>query len=240
MLVPEYYPSLKNSEKTNLQSVESFEYQAIKTPTSMPIPANPRRIGPPRKKPSKPTGPLEGSEEKPADRAEIVEEETKKVEDSTISQEDVKPTVRTRESIVSSEQEELEENKREEEGPTDVVDALNDLEMKEEGAQADVPPETISPVVGNTSSPAISGRRPPPPSYATEDVSETEGEDDESKVAYISTPSRISLSAAIPPLQAIADAARAEFNGDEATSTPQPQELSSQSLKAIDEKLNGN
>ncbi len=212
----------------------------------MPIPANPRRVGPPRKKSSKSNAPPpELPEEKPAD---VVEEQLKKVEESAISQE-VKSTVGIGESVVDSQKEEVEEERREtEDGPTEFVDASNASDLRGEEAQADVLPEPVSPPpLDSTASPVISGTRPPPPSHVTEDVSEVEGGEEELEVPYISAASRISLSAAIPPLQAIAAAERAEISDEEdqeATSTPQPdyvpEEPSSQPLKAIHENLDGN
>jgi hypothetical protein len=234
-----YFPSRKNSGNT--VSPESPESQAAKTPTSMPIPATPRRVGPPRKKASKSNAPPELPEEGPAD---VVDEQLEKV-----GQEEVKSIVGIGDSVVDSQKEEAEEDRREtEDRPIGVVDVPNASDLRGEEAQADVLPEPISsPPLDSTASPVISGTRPPPPSHVTEDVSEVEGGEEEFGVPYPSAPSRISLSAAIPPLQAIAAAERAEISDDEdqeATSTPQldyvPEEPSSQPLKATHENLDGN
>jgi len=215
----------------------------------MPIPANPRRVGPPRKKALKSNAPPpELPEEKPAD---VVDEQLEKVEESAGSQEEVKSTVGIGDSVVvDSTKEEAEEDRREmEDMPVEVVDVLNASDSRgEEEAQADVLPEPASSSpLDSTASPVITGTRPPPPSHATEDVSEVEGGEEELEVLYPSAPSRISLSAAIPSLQAIAAAACAEISDDEdqeATSTPQldyvPEEPSSQPLKATHENLDGN
>ncbi len=53
--VIEYFPKRKNSENASVLSSESTESHGSKTPASMPVPIVPRRAGPPRKKPVKPT-----------------------------------------------------------------------------------------------------------------------------------------------------------------------------------------
>ena len=58
LVILEYFPVRKNSESASLLSVDSADPVPARSPSSMPVPAVPRRAAPPRKKVSKsPSGP---------------------------------------------------------------------------------------------------------------------------------------------------------------------------------------
>ena len=68
----EYFPICKNSENASLLSVDSADSNAARNPSSMPVPTVPRRAGPPRKKPVKPSAP-------PPEVPEVSEERVEEV-----------------------------------------------------------------------------------------------------------------------------------------------------------------
>ena len=71
LVILEYFPVRKNSESASLLSVDSPDSVPARSPSSMPVPAVPRRAAPPRKKVSKsPSGPPPIEQEEVAEQKE--------------------------------------------------------------------------------------------------------------------------------------------------------------------------
>lgn len=74
LVILEYFPARKNSESASLLSVDSADSVPPRSPSSMPVPAVPRRAAPPRKKVSRSPAPPPIEQEEVAEQKE--EEDT--------------------------------------------------------------------------------------------------------------------------------------------------------------------
>jgi len=70
LVILEYFPARKNSESASLLSVDSADSVPARSPSSMPVPAVPRRAAPPRKKVSKSPAPPPIEQEEVAEQKE--------------------------------------------------------------------------------------------------------------------------------------------------------------------------
>ncbi|KAF8885672.1 hypothetical protein CPB84DRAFT_1865160 [Gymnopilus junonius] len=207
---PEYFPVHKDSENASVLSAESAGSQGARSPPSMPIPAVPRRSGPPRKKPAKavPPPPPEVGEEKAEDIAPppVAPEEGK----TESQQPAVEAESAVSETVLPEKQKEVKELTEEAVEPK-LLDAVqkedaHETAIKEETTTVEMEEQKPLSISYETKSP--SAKEPtdilPPPSHATE-PEEVEAEDEleemEDFITSTSPPAPFSL-----PQQVIHDA----------------------------------
>ncbi|KAF9533200.1 hypothetical protein CPB83DRAFT_846035 [Crepidotus variabilis] len=218
----DYITSRKDSEDTSILSSQSTDSQATKSPSSMPIPAVPRRTGPPRKKPVKPSAPPpEVPEEKLTDEIPALDTTSEKIGDTTqtpVHQESFHETPEDLESITTHavkvpQDQDHAATKQDTGVPSGITEAVEkastgqDIQhLIEVPEHVTPPPETLTTHPDSSDlSPVVptAGILPPPPSHVTEDNSRdevtAEGGPALSSVTLLPSPSE-----AIPPLDVIA------------------------------------
>lgn len=193
--VSEHFPQRKSSESTSMLSSESAESHAAKTPTSMPVPVVPRRAGPPRKKPGKPTAVAAETPSLP-----ITEEPSEITEESNIFAQATsahgEPEQPTEYPVIAEDVKDLEPNETSLPPISHIVSPKlgSEIFIPETKSFSPQDPFVVSSSAGIPSAEEVSGIASPPPSIATGEESEemssvAESDDDSAQLPPLTEPS---------------------------------------------------
>lgn len=202
MYVTEYFPKRKNSESASVLSSESTESHSIKTPTSMPVPVVPRRAGPPRKKPAKPTAVVP---DVPEEQPPIAEESHGALEEPASGEQTISLS-QGPEHETLKEESASDLDTRDDPTPASIIHTIpvpsdaekEDAESKQVYAQdrLEKSPGTVSPSVEEAS-----GIASPSPSLAiNENENENEKQDDSVDGVAVEKMDELHIIADVPPV----------------------------------------